>query len=69
MNAHVLLNLLNELGNKSILSVFPNGFNKFNNTGARMQGPIYYLTLKLRSVRNFLHQNVKISPLVNVKLL
>ena len=39
MSAHVLLNLLNELGQKirceallSILSVFPNGFNKFNNT-------------------------------------
>ena len=44
MSAHVLLNLLNELGWKircealpSILSVFPNKFNKFNNTGARMQ--------------------------------
>ena len=41
MSAHVLLNLLNELGKKitckallSILSVFPNKFNKFNNTGA-----------------------------------
>ena len=41
MSAHVLLNLLNELGKKirceslpSILSVFPNEFNKFNNTGA-----------------------------------
>ena len=39
MSSHVLLNLLNELGNKircmavlSILSVFPNEFNKFNNT-------------------------------------
>ena len=44
MSAHVLLNLLNSLGKKirceavpSILSVFPNEFNKFNNTGARMQ--------------------------------
>ena len=41
MGAHVLLNLLNELGKKirceallNILSVFPNKFNKFNNTGA-----------------------------------
>ena len=41
MSAHVLLNLLNELGQKirckgvpSILSVFPNKFNKFNNIGA-----------------------------------
>ena len=44
MSAHVLLNLLNELGKMkrpealpSILSTFPDEFNKFNNTGARMQ--------------------------------
>ena len=43
MSAHVLLNLLNELGKRdkmqglpSILSLFPNEFNKFNNTRARM---------------------------------
>ena len=43
MSAHVLLNLLNELGKRdkmrglpSILSLFRNEFNKFNNTGARM---------------------------------
>ena len=43
MIAHVLLNLLNELGKRykmrglpSILSLFRNEFNKFNNTGARM---------------------------------
>ena len=42
MNAHVLLNLLKELrkrdkmgGLLSILSLFRNKFNKFNNTGAR----------------------------------
>ena len=41
MSAHVSLNLLNELGNRdkmrglqSILSLFRNKFNKFNNTGA-----------------------------------
>ena len=41
MIVHVLLNLSNELGEKircealpSILSVFPNELNKFNNTGA-----------------------------------
>ena len=45
MSAHVLLNLLNECGGgggaikcelslKSILSLFRNEFNKFNNTGA-----------------------------------
>ena len=52
MSAHVLLNLLNGLGEKirceallSILSVFPNEFNKFNNTGARMQDSIYHMRL------------------------
>ena len=43
MSAYVLLNLLNELGERdkmrglpSILSLFRNEFNKFNNTRARM---------------------------------
>ena len=43
MSAHVLLNLLNELGKRdnmrglpSILSLSRNEFNKFNNTRARM---------------------------------
>ena len=43
MSAHVLLNLLNELGKRdkmrglpSILSLFRNELNKFNNTRARM---------------------------------
>ena len=43
MSAHVLLNLLNELGKgdkmrslSSTLSLFRNEFNKFNNTGAQM---------------------------------
>ena len=43
MSAHVLLNLLNECGKRdkmrglsSILSLFRNEFNKFNNTRARM---------------------------------
>ena len=42
MSAHVLLNLINKLrkdqmcGLPSILSLFCNEFNKFNNTGARM---------------------------------
>ena len=47
INAHVLLNLLNELGNRdkmrglpSILSLFRNEFNKFNNTRARMLASI-----------------------------
>ena len=44
MSAHVLLNLLNKLGKScimqglaSILSLFRNKFNKFNNKGARRQ--------------------------------
>ena len=43
MRAHVLINLLNELGKREkmrglsrILSLFPNKFNEFNNTKARM---------------------------------
>ena len=52
MSAHVLLNLLNEFGNKmrglpSILQVylFCNEFNKFNNTRARMLDSIYHMKL------------------------
>ena len=52
MSTDVLLNLLNSLGKRircdalpSILSVFPNEFNKLNNTGARMEGYIYHMTL------------------------
>ena len=51
MSAHVLLNLLNELGKRdkmqglpSILSFFRNEFNKFNTTGARMLDSIYHMT-------------------------
>ena len=54
MSAHVLLNLLNELGTRdkmrglpSILSLFRNEFNKFNNTRARMLDSIYHMTLRL----------------------
>ena len=54
MSAPVLLNLLNELrksdkmrGLPSILSLFHNKFNKFNNTGARMLDSIYHMTFKL----------------------
>ena len=51
---YVLLNLLNKLwkgdqtrGLPSILSLFHNEFNKFNDTGARMLDSIYHMTLKL----------------------
>ena len=54
MSAHVLLNLSNELrkrdkmrGLPSILSLFRNEFNKFNNTRARMLDSIYHMTLRL----------------------
>ena len=53
MRAHVLLNLLNEMGKSdkmrglpSILLLFRNKF-KFNNTGARMLDFLYHKTLNL----------------------
>ena len=63
MSAHVLLNLLNELGKRdkmrglpSILSLFGNEFNKFNNTRARMLDSIYHMTNSLKS--HFWRKNV-----------
>ena len=63
MSAHVLLNLLNELGKRdkmrglpSILSLFCNEFNKFNNTRARMLDSIYHMTNTLKS--QFWRKNV-----------
>ena len=57
MSAHVLLNLLTELGKRdkmrglpSILSLFRNEFNKFNNTRARMSDSIYHMTNTLKSL-------------------
>ena len=54
ISAHVLLNLLKELrkrvkvrGLPSILSLFCNKFNKFNNTRALMLDYIYHMTLRL----------------------
>ena len=62
MSDHVLLNLLNELGERdkmrdmsSILSLFRNEFNKFNITGARMLD-----TFKSR----FLCENANILPYI-----
>ena len=60
LSAHLLFNLLNELGEKirceavlSILSI-SSEFNKFNNTGARMQDSIlYHTTLKSHLIRDF----------------
>ena len=57
MSAHDLLNLLNELrtrgkmlGLSSILSLFRNKFNKFNNTGTRMFDSIYHMILRLHEI-------------------
>ena len=54
MSAHVLLNLLSELGKRdkmrglpSILSFFRNELNKFNHTGVRMLDSIYHMTSRL----------------------
>ena len=54
MPVHVLLTVLNELGKRdemqslpSILSLFRNEFNKFNNTGLQMLDYFYHMTLKL----------------------
>ena len=54
MSANVLLNLLNKSGKRdkmrglpSILSLFCNEFNKFNNTRAGMLDSIYQMTLRL----------------------
>ena len=54
MNAHVLLNLSNELrksdkmrGLPRILSLFRNKFDKSNNTGAQMLDSIDQMMLKL----------------------
>ena len=63
MSAHVLLNLLNELGKRdkmrglpSILSLFRNEFDKFNNTRARMLDSIYHMTITLNP--DFWRKNV-----------
>ena len=68
MSAHVLLNLLNKLGKSvkmqglpSILSLFRNKFNKFNNTRAQMLDSIYHMTNTLTSL--FWRKNVIILPL------
>ena len=57
MSAHVLLNLLNELGKRdkmrglpSILSLFRNELNKFNKTRTRMLDFILYKVMKYRKI-------------------
>ena len=67
MNAHVLLNLLNELGKRdkmrglpSILFLFRSEFNKFN-TRARILDSIYHMTNTLKY--HFWRKNVIILSL------
>ena len=62
MSAHVLLNLLNDLGKRdkmrglpTTLSLFRNEFNKFNNTRARKLD--YHMTLIILK-SHFCHKNV-----------
>ena len=57
-SSHGLLNLFDELeksdkmrGLPSILSLFRNEFNEFNNTGAQMLDSIYHMALKLLNNR------------------
>ena len=54
MSAHVLLNLLPEVGKRdkmrglpSISSLFRNEFNTSNNTRARLLDSIFHMTLRL----------------------
>ena len=54
MSAHALLNLLYKLGKRdkmrglsSVLSLFRNKFNKFNNAKARMLDSNYHMALSL----------------------
>ena len=56
MSVHVLLNLLNELGERDQCEAcqaygyfFSNEFNKFINTKARMLDYIYHMTLRYLS--------------------
>ena len=65
MSAHVLLNLLNELGKSdkmrglpSILSLVRNEFNKFNKTRARMLDSIYHITNNVTLKPDFWRKNL-----------
>ena len=67
MSAHVLLKLLNELrkrdkmrGLPSILSLFRNEFNKFNNARARMLDSFYHYDIKITFKSHFWRKNILI---------
>ena len=70
MSAHVVLGLFNELRKSdkkrclpSILSLFRNKFNKFNNARVRVLDSIYHMLLKLIKNRIFYRKNIRILPL------
>ena len=71
MSTHVLLNVSNELDKRdkmrgllSILSLFRNKFNKYNNTRARMLGSIYHKNdIKITLKSHFCRKNVIILSL------
>ena len=50
-------------GLSSILSLFRNEFNEFNNTGARMLDSTYHMTRKFLELAYFLRENAYILPL------
>ena len=71
MSAHVLLNLLNELGKRdkmrgfpNISSLFHNLFNKFNKTKAQILDSIYHMTLRW-SQRWYGRHNVSHKSIIN----
>ena len=70
MSAHVLLNILNELrkrdkmrGLPSILSLFRNEFNKFNNTRAQIVRFYLSYDIKITLKSHFCRKNVMILSL------
>ena len=72
MTAHVFIELIKRGGKRrdkmrglpTILSLFRNKFNKFNNTGAGMFDSFYHMTLKLLLINT---KNAKILPYILVK--
>ena len=68
MSAHVLFNLLNKLrkrdqmrGLTSILSLFHNEFNKFNNRSTNVR---FYLSYDIKIILKlyFWHENIRLLP-------
>ena len=46
---------------RSILSVFPNMFNKFSNTWSQMQDSVFHMTLKSHFIRDFHTRTLRVS--------